>query len=459
MRLLIVPAVAGLLWVVHDRGGAGGAHAQAIRGLWGAARDGQVLPVSSQDLPTDDVVRHPPVGPTGSPPSGPDSTRDLEAGFDILPEFERFPQRMDVFSRSFWDPTVQSPRTARFYETYRTPLQSWRAVDGYTQRDYALRNAAWHVPDIFAELKESEDRREGFLDSFSVHREGPGVRLEVEDVDALTREVKQAARVYGADLVGIAPYDPRWVYHSSYSRASDGEKPIDLPGDVTAVIVIAQAMDYDLLRTVPSALSGTATGVGYARDTVVLLSLAQFIRNLGYDAVASMNDTALAIPYAIQAGLGEYGKNGLLITPEFGPRVRLGKVFTTLPLRFDRPRSFGVRQTCQRCRACVDACPSKAIPGGEPTAERHNESNLRGVRKWSVDGVKCFTFWANQNTDCSICVRVCPYNRDYRRWYNRLWARLLRTPLRGWMLKLDRWTGRGERVTPAEWWRRVRAKG
>lgn len=34
-----------------------------------------------------------------------------------------------------------------------------------------------------------------------------------------------------------------------------------------------------------------------------------------------MNDTALAIPYALKAGLGEYGRHGLVITPEFGPRV------------------------------------------------------------------------------------------------------------------------------------------
>lgn len=50
-----------------------------------------------------------------------------------------------------------------------------------------------------------------------------------------------------------------------------------------------------------------------------------------------MNDTALAIPYAIKAGLGEYGRHGLLITPEYGPRVRIGKIFTDMPLAHDVP--------------------------------------------------------------------------------------------------------------------------
>ena len=109
-------------------------------------------------------------------------------------------------------------------------------------------------------------------------------------------------------------------------------------------------MDRDLVDTVPSALSGTATGVGYSHDTLVLLGLAQYVINLGYRAVATMNDTALAIPCALKAGLGEYGRHGLLITKEFGPRVRIGKIFTDLPLAHDRPTSFGVTDFCETCR-------------------------------------------------------------------------------------------------------------
>ena len=385
-----------------------------------------------------------------------DRETDASAGFEIQESFERFSQRDDVFSRSFWDPAVRSARSDLFYETYRTPLKTWKRVDGYTQKDYAIRNAAWHVTDIFAELGEAENRREGFLDEFSLMRAGPQDRVPVEDPEEMSREIKHVARVFGADLVGVAAYDERWVYRDKYSRRDDGIKPQELPDGLTSVIVVAQAMDHDLIRTVPSALSGAATGVGYSRDAVVLLSLAQYIVNLGYTAVASMNDTALAVPYAIKAGLGEYGRHGLLITPEFGPRVRLGKVFTNLPLVHDEPIRFGVREMCEVCRACTDHCPSKAIPAGAPTTERHNRSNLRGVRKWTVDGERCFTFWANQNSDCSICVRVCPYNRDYRRPLSRLWRALAGTRLRRWMLRVDGWTGRGQRSAPAAWWARGR---
>jgi epoxyqueuosine reductase QueG len=377
---------------------------------------------------------------------------DAAAGFQVLESFRRFSQKDDIYSRSFWDPAVRSDRTARFFETYRTPLRKWKTVEGFRQKDYALRNASWHLPDIFAELKEDQNRREGFLDPFTVHRPGPAEQVPFDAPEEASREIKRVARTFGADLVGITAYDERWVYTHAYSRLGETEKPQELPGDLPNVIVIAQEMDRELIDTVPSALSGTATGVGYSHDTLVLLGLAQYIRNLGYRAVASMNDTALAIPLAIKAGLGEYGRHGLLITPEYGPRVRIGKVFTDLPLAHDRPSSFGVREFCEICRRCSTACPVGAIPDGPPSAEVHNRSNIVGVRKWTVDAEPCFRFWANQNSDCSICVRVCPYNRDFTGIASRLWRGLAGTRLRRLALRLADLVWPGKRISPDSWW-------
>ena len=388
---------------------------------------------------------------SGREPRSPAS--DEEAGFDILEDFERFSQKDDIFCRSFWDPDVRTHRSDMFYETYRTPKLTWRSVDGFTQRDYALRNASWHVTDIFAELHEDADRREGFLDPYAVTREGPGTKLPVSSPEEMAREIKYAAKTLGADLVGITDNDERWLYTHAYSRENETEKPQEIPTDLENVIVIAQSMDRELLRTAPSALSGTATGATYSRDAIVLLAMAQYITNLGYRAVASMNDSALAIPLAIKAGLGEYGRHGLLITREYGPRVRIGKVFTDMPLAHDRPIRFGVKETCDICRACTQACPAKAIDGGEPSTVVHNRSNIQGIRKWTTDAERCFRFWANQNTDCSICVRVCPYNRDYASPWSRVWRWLAGTPLRRLALRLDRASGRGERLKPSSWWK------
>jgi reductive dehalogenase len=266
--------------------------------------------------------------------------------------------------------------------------------------------------------------------------------------------VKRVAKVFGADLAGICANDERWIYAKRFDSATKQDAPVELPDDLPWVVVVATAMDRDLIRTVPSALSGVATGAGYMNDASTLITLAQFIRNMGYRAYASMNDTAMAIPMAAQAGLGEVGRHSLLITEEFGPRVRLGKVFTDMPLVADRPKNFGVRAFCEVCNACAAACPPQAIAHGAPSADRHNRSNLKGVVKWSTDAEKCFGFWAAQNSDCSICVRVCPYNRDYRKWWHRTWRALAGGGLRGLALRLDRWLDTGRRHRASWWWSR-----
>ena len=296
-------------------------------------------------------------------------TEDLKASFEILANFECFNQKNDVFRRAWWDDRVRSDLTERFFTTYRQPLKDWRTADGFTQRDYALRNAAWHVSDLFTEMKESEDRREGFTDAFTLQRDPASEKLDVGSPTQVSIEIKRVAKAFGAGLAGITHYDQRWEYVHKFSDLSLEERAPEIPAGLDHVIVVAQPMDYDWINTVPSALSGAATGLGYSHDALVVLSLAQYIRNLGYQAVASMNDTSLAVPYAIKAGLGEYGRHGLLITQEFGPRVRLGKVYTDLPMAHDQPVHFGVKQFCDTCQRCAQGCPVKAIPGGPPTAE------------------------------------------------------------------------------------------
>ena len=137
-------------------------------------------------------------------------------------------------------------------------------------------------------------------------KDGPEERIEFGSVEETTRIVKQAAKTVGADLVGVADTDSRWSYTELFSMQAKRPKPNNIDDGLGHVIVIGQSMDNKLLDTAPSALSGAATGMGYSQDALVLLTLSQFIQNLGYRAVPSMNDSALAIPYAVQAGLGEY---------------------------------------------------------------------------------------------------------------------------------------------------------
>lgn len=367
-------------------------------------------------------------------------------------KFTRFSQVFDVFNRSGWDDTVRSEKSDAFWESYAKPLHEWRKARGFRRRDFALRNAAWWGADFFSERREHEDRMEGFLDPFTALRGASEEREPFESLEAASLEIKQVSLMMGANLVGVAEADERWLYSERVSIKEGGPKANDLDPSLDKVIVIGQAMDRSLNMTAPSALAGAATGLGYSHDVMVLLLISQYIRNIGYTAVPTLNDTALAIPYAIKAGLGEYGRHGLVITPEYGTNVRFGKIFTDLPLQPDVPIRFGVEEMCNICRACSTACPSSAIVDGAPSDELHNVSNIPGITKWTTDGEACFEYWAKINSDCSVCVRVCPYTRDYDSFGDRLWARLAGSRFRRLALKWDERTGRGERTSPVDWW-------
>ncbi len=381
---------------------------------------------------------------------------DRAAGIEVGPDFERFDQRDDIFCRAFWDEGVRTDASMEFFRGHGHSFNPRRG-DGFTQRDFALRNAAWSVADDYADRNRPNGLREGFQDPQEPRYPPAEQRMDVDDPAAMTAEIKRVARLFGCDLVGVTAYDERWVYATRTNIKTFEKKPNDLPDGLNNVIVMGHGMDYELVKSYPSALAGAAVGMGYSGEAVTVAQLSQFIRNLGYRAVGSMNDTALVIPMAVQAGLGEYGRNQMVITEEFGPRVRFSKVFTDLPLVHDKPKKFGVTEFCNICQRCADACPPKALPYGPPKEGGPNRSAIKGVKKWTADCEKCFDFWAKMRSDCAICMRVCPYNKDFSRPVMRLARRLAGTRLRRLMLWLDIKLGYGERVTPGSWWRKAGA--
>lgn len=382
---------------------------------------------------------------------------DAECGFEIEPAFQRFNACNDTFARAQWDETVRSEKALDWFRSMFTHGLGVRKTEGYRTKDFAMRNAAWVGANLLIERRLKDERHDGFLDDLAPYAPPAPTREPVDDPAEMAAELKQAARIFGADLIGITSTDLRWHYTKRFNAKTRTEKDNADCEALPHCIVIGTEMPGKVIQTMPSALGGTAAGYGYSKDGLTLMSLAQFIRNLGYNAVASLNDTAQCVPYAIQAGLGEYGRHGLVITPEFGPRLRFGKIFTDLPLAHDRPKTFGVKEFCDLCRKCSDACPPKAIPDGPPDGAYHNASNFVGIRKWNVDGEKCFRFWANQGTECGICIRVCPYNKlpetALGRVYFRLWKRLAGGPFRRMALWLDNALGYGRRYKPDWWWK------
>ena len=385
------------------------------------------------------------------PSNTPDHNRpgDAEAGIEVTAEFERFSQRNDVFSRAMWDDTVRSKHTDGFFNSYRMQATPRRS-NGFSQRDFALRNAAWLISDVMTDRHAAQGRREGFQAPISNDTPVAPVQADIDDPAAMTQEIKRVARFFGADLCGVTDLDDRWLYASRVDTRDMTEADLGLPDGLPHVIVLGHEMDAGLVATYPSALAGAATGREYSHEASVVMQVAAYIRNLGYDAVPSMNDTGLVIPFAVKAGLGEYARNQMVITPEFGPRLRFSKIFTNLPLAHDTPRPRGVRAFCDICTKCANACPPKALPFGPPETGGANRSAISGVRKWTSNAEKCFGFWAKTATDCAICMRVCPFNRDFSKPRHRLWLKLALSRGRKLALWLDR--KRGKRAKPADWW-------
>ncbi len=244
-----------------------------------------------------------------------------------------------------------------------------------------------------------------------------------------TLSIKSAAKLFGAVRCGITPRDERWDYEPLYDTLTDEvlSWEDDFPFVPKSVIVVMVPMDYEAIATAPSWITDAATGDGYGNAIKLAGQLAIFMRQLGYQAVASMNDLGMNVPYAVAAGIGEAARNGACITPEYGPRVRIAKVYTDLDfVEYTPPRDYGVASFCLNCMRCADSCPAEAITHGGPTwgPEYSNDPDYiwqasKGILKFHNDSKKCFKFWIENDGSCAACIAACPYNKpDF--WHHRL---------------------------------------
>lgn len=202
--------------------------------------------------------------------------------------------------------------------------------------------------------------------------------------------MKQAARFFGAGDAGIARLDRRHVYaRDARGRAitfeerdepESHEDRLVIPRSCVYVIALVIPQSPQTTARAPHALGGAAVALRYSLTSLVVGSLARCIRALGYVAIPCGKDTALSVPIAIDAGLGEASRTGRLISPRYGPNLRLAKVLTSLPLEVDRPVSFGVARFCSTCQKCARAYPARALNlDREPPYEVRGEFNTRGT--------------------------------------------------------------------------------
>ncbi len=220
----------------------------------------------------------------------------------------------------------------------------------------------------------------------------------------LTIMVKKLARYYGALDCGIAELQPAHIYsHIGRGSGRYGD-PIHLEHPFGIVFTVE--MDFEMTGSAPYAPVTMESGRQYVETARVAVQLAAAIRELGYPARAHIdgNYRVIAPLVARDAGLGEIGRMGLLMTPRLGPRVRVGVVTTSMPLVADEYISdLSTLDFCQICKKCADNCPSQAIPYGERAISS-------GVLRWKISAESCYHYWTVVGTDCGRCMAVCPYS-------------------------------------------------
>lgn len=208
----------------------------------------------------------------------------------------------------------------------------------------------------------------------------------------------------GAACTGTTRLNPAWIYSHNARGSGKWGAPVHLDHDWA--LVIAVPMSQNMIQCAPENPVITESAVRYAQIALIARVLERTLRRWGYEARSHVDSDyrVMCIPVAVDAGLGEIGRHGLLITPRYGPLVKLAVVTTSLPLQTGKPVYFGVRAFCKSCRKCVRNCPSGAISKTEPQP-------VNGVIKWQIDRNACYRYWRQKGTDCGLCLRVCPYAR------------------------------------------------
>ncbi len=348
--------------------------------------------------------------------------------YKVQPGYKRFDHKFNMTRRHLWS----LPEFADAHRVRTRIERIEKQAPGYGLVDWALQQAGESTHKIAGTDMNVPNRgHSSWSRSFAALP--AGVERAAEDRPNITREIKRAARLLGADRVGVTRLDRRWVYSRWFDEETKDSYPVlfsdetdqavemptvredraqIIPKEMAYVLVMVLEMNKEGMDAAPTLTEMATTFLAYSRLGSLSFAMAEWIRALGYRAIPMINDTALSVPLAVDAGLGQLGRLGLLITPEFGPRCRICKVLTDLPLETDSPIEFGVTSFCDSCRKCAERCPGGAISKGERTYEAGSISSNPGVLKWQFNAEKCRRFQTESTgTNCGICIRVCPYNK------------------------------------------------
>ncbi len=223
-------------------------------------------------------------------------------------------------------------------------------------------------------------------------------------------ELKTAARAAGTDLVGIADLAP---FKSSPTVPAQPEL-----GPFANAVSVAIRLDDAVIEGIERAPTPAYVQHYHLANAAldrITAQLAQWLLSRRFSAlpisasqVVDMVRLLGAISHkavARVAGIGWQGKSLLIVSPQYGPRIRLATVLTNMPLAADLP----LKNRCGACRACADACPASAIRNAR--AEPRYESREAALHlDRCVQQLRDFKARLGLGSPiCGVCVRVCPF--------------------------------------------------
>jgi len=375
--------------------------------------------------------------------------------------YKRFDSKANVFGSFVKYAGIKRLRELRKIRKERTEEYYRDNRPGYRLEDRALSDAAWTVSHTGGLNKGLRSWKKKFVTT----PKRRGIERYSGSPQEAANLVKKAARFFGAATTGITLLDRRHIYSRDGSTDiafEKAEKPkkegnkLVIPDKCEYAIALSVRMPLDNLQCAPTAIAGAAASLGYSRCEFLVGSLAEFIRGLGYTAIPSVNDLGSSVAIAVDAGLGELGRTNRLITPEFGPAVRLAKVLTDLPMTIDKPISFGLLEFCKVCKRCAEACPPGVLSfKEEPDFKVRGKWNNPGHQAWFEDAPKCLAYWQETTSGCSICLAVCPWSKkDKTILHSMVKASSSKMPfLGGIFTSMDKTFGYGRQKDSEKWWK------
>ncbi|MFX1483707.1 MAG: 4Fe-4S binding protein [Promethearchaeota archaeon] len=177
-------------------------------------------------------------------------------------------------------------------------------------------------------------------------------------------------------------------------------------------IVVGQEMKKKPIDYAPEYKAGKEVMRVYASLGLVVNDIAKWLRKRGVRCQSNhpLGGLTNTPSLAGKAGMGWIGQNGLLITREYGPRLRLAPVLVEHPY-FDYTDNLDhvwIEEYCKLCMRCVGECPAQAIY----EVKQVRMEDVPGIGQWKtcIDRDKCFDFfWKTMG--CSVCLKVCPFSK------------------------------------------------